>query len=393
MGNRSMSRSICLVLVAASCAYALPSFPVNLTSSGAAPVCALDWFYCPKDPGCAGYSMSVKKVEVEVVGKSLSGGTQVQMTVTGVTTLESVPASGSYKVYNREGHNLGGGSLDGLTVSGGKFHFNVALTLDAASATAPIVDWGLDIFLDHGGSKEAMCIGVASAEYIEDQKKGSEGFVDYCKDNGDGTFTKETLNPAPTAKVDITWAKGSPCGPPPPPPKQCSLDWFYCPKDPGCSGYTMSVMNVTTDFDAKTIAAGDKVTTIVTGVTKMTSIPFQASYKIYDMAGNNAGSGAINAANLNLDDGKFTLTIASTLDATSVADGKVDWGLDVFLGAGGSDEAMCIGIANGKYIEESKASSEGFEAYCKDNHDGTFTKVAAYPDPTAPVKCELNPNL
>jgi len=151
----------------------------------------------------------------------------------------------------------------------------------------------------------------------------------------------------------------------------------------------MSVMNVTTDFDAKTIAAGDKVTTIVTGVTKMTSIPFQASYKIYDMAGNNAGSGAINAANLNLDDGKFTLTIASTLDATSVADGKVDWGLDVFLGAGGSDEAMCIGIANGKYIEESKASSEGFEAYCKDNHDGTFTKVAAYPDPTAPVKCEL----
>jgi len=151
----------------------------------------------------------------------------------------------------------------------------------------------------------------------------------------------------------------------------------------------MSVMNVTTDFDAKTIAAGDDVTTTVTGVTKMTSIPFAASYKIYDMAGNNAGSGAINDANLQLNDGKFKLTITNTLDAASVADGKVNWGIDVFLEAGGSDEAVCIGISNMKYIEAAKASSAGFESICTDNHDGTFTRVDPYPDPYAPVKCYL----
>merc|ERR1711959_866463 len=197
MGNQSMSKQVvglALLLVATVSALpvTVPSFP-NGTCTDV--VCKMNWFYCPRDPNCDAYTMSVTSVTVDVHGAALTGGTRVIMIVDGTTTLTKLPGHGSYKVYDMPGHNIAGGALaDVLTLSAGTFKARVPITLDAASVQGDMVDWGFDIFQDGSGSSEGMCIGVASDSYVKQQVISSEGMVSYCEDKGDGKFEKKTTN-------------------------------------------------------------------------------------------------------------------------------------------------------------------------------------------------------
>lgn len=153
----------------------------------------------------------------------------------------------------------------------------------------------------------------------------------------------------------------------------------------------MSVKSVEVDVDdKKAINAGDEVTMVVKGVTKLKEVPPNGSFKVYNMPGHNLAEGGLTDKIMQIDaNGNFIVTVSTKLDAASVQPPLVDWGLDIFLGRGGSDEGMCIGIASDKYVAQSRAKPGEFEMYCKDNGDGSFTKQTT-PDPVGPVNCVLN---
>merc|ERR1711934_266500 len=207
MGTKSMSKQVVgLALLLVATVSALP-VTVNSFSNETAP-CALNWFYCPRDPNCDAYTMSVTSVSVDVHGTKLAGGTRIILNVDGTTTLTKLPEHGSYKVYDMPGHNIAGGALaDVLKLDGaGKFVATVPITLDAASAVGNVIDWGFDIFQDSSGSSEGMCIGVASDSYVQLAKASSEGMVSYCEDKGDGKFVKKTFQDvthATTCKIGM----------------------------------------------------------------------------------------------------------------------------------------------------------------------------------------------
>lgn len=60
--------------------------------------------YCPRDPGCKTYTMSVHDVNVHANGMdhveayNLKAGTSVTVEVTGITTMKSVSDHGSYRI-------------------------------------------------------------------------------------------------------------------------------------------------------------------------------------------------------------------------------------------------------------------------------------------------------
>ena len=117
-------------------------------------VCHMDWYYCPRDPGCSTYTMSVKEVFVYANGhvnpisaENLTVGDKISVEVRGSTTMKSVPVAGSFRIYNLQGGNMFAGVLaDTLTLSGNNFVFKTSFTLDSgAFATGRWVEWGLDI--------------------------------------------------------------------------------------------------------------------------------------------------------------------------------------------------------------------------------------------------------
>merc|ERR1711934_559251 len=386
--TKSMSKQVVgLALLLVATVSALP-VTVNSFSNETAP-CALNWFYCPRDPNCDAYTMSVTSVSVDLHGTKLAGGTRIILNVDGTTTLTKLPEHGSYKVYDMPGHNIAGGALaDVLTLSAGTFKARVPITLDAASVQGDMVDWGFDIFQDGSGSSEGMCIGVASDSYVKQQVISSEGMVSYCEDKGDGKFEKKvTPSKAVVKSAALEYPFGATpanCGH----TKPCDLNWFYCPRDNDCDRYTMSVTSVEVDVYGKTITAGANVTLIVDGTTTLTKLPEHGSYKVYDMPGHNIAGGAL-ADVLKLDGaGKFVATVPITLDAASAAGNVIDWGFDIFQDSSGSSEGMCIGVASDSYVQLAKASSEGMVSYREDKGDGKFVKKT-FQDATHATTCKI----
>jgi hypothetical protein len=170
-------------------------------------VCNMNWYYCPRDPGCTTYTMSVHTVNVDadahkyaVYAENLTATDIMSIEVQGITTLKSIPVAGSYRIYNLAGHNMAAGVLsDVMKLSGNAFTLNIKFTLDAgAFGAGKFLEWGLDVFQQQSGSDEAMCIEFADKEYLaHEESVPSPPFVDLCIDNGDGTFTNKTV-PVPT---------------------------------------------------------------------------------------------------------------------------------------------------------------------------------------------------
>eukprot|EP00658_Telonema_sp_P-2_P031805 TRINITY_DN23722_c0_g1_i7.p1 TRINITY_DN23722_c0_g1~~TRINITY_DN23722_c0_g1_i7.p1 ORF type:complete len:390 (-),score=94.03 TRINITY_DN23722_c0_g1_i7:443-1612(-) len=389
-----MYRLVSLLLASLYLARALPVQLDDVTN-----VCDLQYNYCPRDPGCSTYTMSVHNVQVrdlntntDIKISNVTVGSTFALTVTGKTTMTQVPVSGSYRLYALTGGNVGTGLLtDALTLgANGSFTMQVQFNVAANNfgSSRDLFEVGLDVFQKASGSDEGMCVQIESTEYVKEaQAKSSPAFDLLCKDDGDGHFEK-LENPVAMPVFDVT---GATCGPPPPPPG-CALDWYYCPRDPGCKTYTMSVE--TTEFDthdSKGYKAGDKVTLIVKGTTSLTAIPPSGSYRIYALSGHNEGSGVLSDV-MALSAGSFTVTVPFTLSSESFSGTDFEFGLDVFQGASGSDEGMCIEVANPSYVAEVKAKpTPPFVTYCKDEGHGHFvsTLPSGTPEVVKPVKCVL----
>jgi len=376
-----------LVSVGASPIYYKPSFNVTAPSF-TTNVCDLEWFYCPKDPGCKNYKNSVEHVVIysargPIQAADLKPGDKITLVMTGVTSWKEVPAA-NYIIYDAAGNNMASGDLaKAMVITGNKFTLTVPITLDAATACGKMFEFGIDLFYDKAhGDPEGMCVQVSSKEYFK-QASGKSDFALDCKDNGDGTWTPESSTvvghplPAPSCSA---------------PKNNCTLNWFYCPNDPGCGTYSMSVTSVSVDVNDKTgIKAGDTVNMIVHGFTSLKAVPPHATYKIYDGAGKNAGQGNLkDVMQLDASSGAFTLTIpALVLDPSSVQGNVIEWGLDVFQERSGSKEAMCIQIASDDYVKmvQPKASPP-FNLYCVDEGHGVFMKKTQ-PVPVHTAQCQL----
>jgi hypothetical protein len=354
-------------------------------------ICSLDWNYCPRDPGCKTYTMSVHNVVVHsdsaplgkpVKAEDLKAGDNVTVVMTGETTITSVSASGSYRVYALSGGNVATGVLtDALTLNGKQFTFKISFTLASGNFKAPWFEFGIDIFQKKSGSDEGVCVEIEDIEYLtyEKEDKGHP-FQMECKDNGDGTFTPQ-----------ITPLQGHPI-PAPKCVEKCDLDWYYCPRDPGCATYTMSVKSVEVDvMDATGLVAGDKVILTVNGTTTMKTVPTSGSYRIYALSGGNEAAGLLSDTLRLLGNGAFSMRVPFDITAASfeATKGWTEFGLDVFQKQSGSDEGVCIEVANMPYINyEEHNVGHPFVTYCSDNGNGTFTKHTQ-PEVVFPVDCEL----
>jgi len=349
------------------------------------------WYYCPKDPGCRAYKMSAKSTIVYANGyqvvksEDLKLGDDIKVIVSGETTFTSVPTDGSYVIYDGEGKNLVAGPLAGgaLTITGKEFVLTVEITLDAAS-TGSDFEFGIDIFYDKtGGDPEGMCIQIASPGRFN-QEAGKTGFELDCKDNGDGSWT-----PGPSPIVAHPLPAPSCSAPKPPaPPSDCKLNWFYCPRDPGCKTYKMSVSTIEVDVQGSAIASGVQVTMIAKGTSSVTAISPSATYKVYDQDGKNMAQGVLDDV-MTLDGTQFTVKVPMTLDASAVQGDLVEWGLDIFLGKGGSDEGMCVQVASDAYVKMVQPKvSPPFVTYCADEGNGNFVEKTI-PDIVHDAMCVL----
>jgi len=181
-----------------------------------------DWFYCPRDPGCATYQMSVHQVSVGLAPghtTKVTVGKWTNLYVVGTTTMKTVPASATFKVYGVDGHNVAqgkfaarkgiytdgplgkGASLElGFENKPGQFRLQIPLLPTAGNFAAvqggQWVNFGIDVFLEPQNTMEGMCVQVANHMYAEYMAhNSSQAFEMECKDNGDGTFTRHTVQP------------------------------------------------------------------------------------------------------------------------------------------------------------------------------------------------------
>merc|ERR1719506_1260359 len=142
----------------------------------------------------------------------------------------------------------------------------------------------------------------------------------------------------------------------------CGLKFNYCPMDPGCKGYTMSVHDIkvhddsaTTALNISDVTAGSKLTVTVTGVTTLTAVPVSGSYRIYALQGGNVASGVLTDALKITPGGNFILTVHFVVtDALFESNSKqvFEFGLDVFQKGSGTDEGMCIQVESDLYVQE-----------------------------------------
>lgn len=185
---------------------------------------------------------------------------------------------------------------------------------------------------------------------------------------------------------------------PPASSSRCLLASFryYCPRDPGCVTYTMSVhevfvrdANITSAMTAMQLKAKDTMLVEIKGETSLATVPLAGSFKIYNLAGDTTFSGDLSKAMTITGTAKpfdFTLEIEFPLTQGSfdTTSDYFEFGVDVFQASSGADEGMCIEIANVKYTkyEQNKPNPPGpaFNMLCDDNGDGTFTKHVK-PDP------------
>lgn len=179
--------------------------------------------------------MSVKSVFVHddsssapVKAEDLKPGDKLTLEVDGVTTITHVPTDGSYRIYALDGHNIAAGALsDVFTLNAPDFKIVASFEVTADNIGADnFFEFGLDVFQQGSGSDEGMCIEIADIEYLAYEKsKPDPPFEMMCRDNGDGTFT-----PVPGG-IPI---EGTPLPAPSCQGPACNLDWYLCPRDPGC---------------------------------------------------------------------------------------------------------------------------------------------------------------
>ena len=181
-----------------------------------APECSLHWYYCPRDPGCTTYTMSVETVEVDVADpKGLYPGDQVTLTINGTTSLREITQYGSYRIYDLAGKNVAAGvlgdvvSLFNCGAQGCHFGVNLQFTITEGSFNAGWMEFGFDSFQKKSGTDEAFCIEIANDAYVKYEQTTPQpppGFVTLCKDNGWGKFTSDTL---PEVVKDVTCKLGA----------------------------------------------------------------------------------------------------------------------------------------------------------------------------------------
>jgi hypothetical protein len=253
-----------------------------------------------------------------------------------------------------------------------------------------LFEFGVDVFQSASGSDEGMCVQVASDPYMSYMaNKSSPPFEFLCSDDGNGHFAK-LPQPVPMPVHDIPAPSCTP--PPPPPAPSCDLDWYYCPRDPGCGTYTMSVGTVDVHtHDSAGYKAGDKITVHVNGTTSLTSVPVSGSYRIYTLSGHNDDTGVLSDVMTIPSPGHFELTIPVDVVAGCFSGDWFEFGLDVFQAKSGSDEGMCIEIANPAYVAYQQAKpAPAFNMYCEDHGGGHFTKENmpdGIPEKVSPVEC------
>lgn len=175
-----------------------------------------DWFYCPRDPGCSGYAMSVHQVSIGKLGQQkIEEGKWVNLYAIGMTTLKSVPEHATFKVYGIDGSNIAGGPLQArggvwndktkgasleLNYDKKPGQFRLQIPVIVASKDfddytgTQMVNFGIDVFLAAGQTHEGMCVQVGNPAYSKAvATKTDPAFEMICKDNGDGTFTPGTV--------------------------------------------------------------------------------------------------------------------------------------------------------------------------------------------------------
>jgi len=364
-------------------------------------ICGLQWSYCPRDPGCATYTMSVHGVSVfdhnstkPIKVKDVAPGSELTVTITGKTTITKVPDAGSYRIYSLQGPNVGSGPLTGAFTLDGHGAFTLSAPFIASAAVFSATDhtrfeFGVDVFQSASGSNEGQCIQVASKEYMDDAiAKSSPPFEFLCEDHGDGHFDK-LKTPVEMKVQDVPAPACTPA------PTKCALEWYYCPRDPGCATYTMSVGSVDVHtHDASGYQAGDNITLHIVGTTSLKTISAAGSYRIYTLSGKNGGSGVLSDAFKITSPGHFEASIPVTLQTASFSGDWFEFGLDVFQAKSGSDEGMCIEIANPAYVAAEQAKPKpAFNTLCVDNGDGHFSKQGGedgVPEKVSPVQCITN---
>jgi len=367
-------RSSFFLLFAACCTVSLSAVMTLQEPLPLSNICNLEFYYCPRDPGCVGYSFSVTNVTVNdhdttkpIEAKDIIPNSAVTVTVLGTTKLQSIPIEGTYKIYDMAGHNAASGLLTDVAKLDGRggFRFDINFAFPSSSISGDEVEFGIDIFMDKS-SDEGFCVEVANRNYIADvSAKAEPKFEWYCEDEGQGHFVRKNV-PITTAPIPSEECSAG---------GQCELDWYYCPRDPGCVTYELSVHSVEVDVaDTAAIHAGDQTTVIVKGRTQIKEVPAVGTYKIYDMAGHNAAQGVLTDA-LTLDgSGGFTFRITLAFPAASVTGGLIEFGIDVFMDQN-AHEGMCVEVANPAYIDTVKNKvSPAFEIYCYDNGDGTWVE-------------------
>jgi hypothetical protein len=379
-----MAKSLCFFALA--CVVVTHALPLSLTSTGK-DVCGLKYNYCPRDPGCATYTMSVHDVTVTDLNatsaikiQDVSIGSLFDVEVTGITTIKSIPESGSYRIYALTGGNIAVGVLSDVLTLGanGAFTMKIQFAVEASNfgTTKDLFEFGLDVFLKKSGSDEGTCIQVESDKFVAQAEAKEPPFEMLCSDGGDGHF--ELLkNPIDMPVHDVD--TGAQCEAP-----SCSLGWYYCPRDPGCTTYTMSTTSVEFDtHDSKGYKVGDNVTLIVKGSTTIKAIPGSGSYRIYALSGGNVAAGVLDDV-MTLTGSDFVLDIPFQLTTADFDAKEFEFGLDVFQKKSGSDEGMCIEIANPTYIAAEQAKQQPpFVTDCKDEGGGHF--VSTLPGGTAEV--------
>lgn len=143
------------------------------TSGTATNVCGLHWTYCPRDPGCEGYSMSVHRVDFHVADRArpinatdLPPGARALAVVRGLTTLDAVPQHGSYKVYTLSGTESEGGALnDVLVLDGGDAVDDDVLSAQQGLPSDDDDDLDDDAWRHHGAAGRSP---TAQAGYQDD---------------------------------------------------------------------------------------------------------------------------------------------------------------------------------------------------------------------------------